>query len=83
MNLNLQLAGALAVEIPMPDGGQWNLRTVSDMKLRTFIPPGEPLELEAKIGTQDENSALVIVETRKGKRLAGSARVLFSTEGNS
>jgi len=83
MNLNLQLAGALAVEIPMPDGGRWNLRTVSDMKLRTFIPPGEPLELEAKIGTQDENSALVIVETRKGKRLAGSARVLFSTEGNS
>lgn len=83
MNLNIQLAAALADEIPAPDNGRWDLRTISDLKLRTFIPPGEQLELEAKIAACTENSITVIVETRKEKKLAGSARVTFATGGNS
>lgn len=79
MNLNLQLAAALAAEIP----GRWKLRTVSDLKLRSFIPPGEQLELEAKLGARTENSVIVIVETRKEKKLVGSARVSFALGGNS
>jgi 3-hydroxymyristoyl/3-hydroxydecanoyl-(acyl carrier protein) dehydratase len=79
MNLNLQLAAALAAEIP----GRWELRTVSDVKLRSFIPPGEQLELEAKLGARTENSATVIVETRKDKKLVGAARVSFTLGGNS
>jgi 3-hydroxymyristoyl/3-hydroxydecanoyl-(acyl carrier protein) dehydratase len=79
MNLNLQLAAALAAEIP----GHWELRTVSDVKLRSFIQPGEQLELEAKLGARTENSATVIVETRKGNRLVGGARVAFAPGGNS
>jgi hypothetical protein len=49
MNLNLQLAAALAAEFPRPAAGRWDLRTISDVKLRSFIPPGEQLELEAKL----------------------------------
>jgi len=44
MNLNLQLAAALAAEIP----GRWELHAISDVKLRSFIPPGATLRLEAK-----------------------------------
>jgi 3-hydroxymyristoyl/3-hydroxydecanoyl-(acyl carrier protein) dehydratase len=79
MNLNLQLAAALAAEIPAPDAGRWNLRTISDLKLRSFISPGEQLELEATLAGRAENCATVVVETRKGKKLAGSARVSFTT----
>jgi 3-hydroxymyristoyl/3-hydroxydecanoyl-(acyl carrier protein) dehydratase len=81
MNLNLQLAAALAAEIPAPGGGRWDLRAVSDVKLRAFIPPGEQLELEAKLGGRAKDSATVIVETRKGKKLVGGARVSFTTGG--
>jgi 3-hydroxyacyl-[acyl-carrier-protein] dehydratase len=83
MNLNLQLAAILAAEITAPGAGRWNLRTISDVKLRTFILPGEQLELEAKLFARDENSATMLVETRKGGKLAGSARVSFATGGNS
>ena len=79
MNLNLQLASALAAEIP----GHWELRTVSDVKLRSFIPPGEQLELEAKLGARTDNSITVIVETRKEKKRVGGARVSFVLGGNS
>jgi 3-hydroxymyristoyl/3-hydroxydecanoyl-(acyl carrier protein) dehydratase len=79
MNLNLQLAAMLVAEIP----GRWELKMVSDVKLRSFIPPGEQLELEAKLGAQTENSLMVIVETRKDKKLVGGARVSFALGGNS
>jgi 3-hydroxymyristoyl/3-hydroxydecanoyl-(acyl carrier protein) dehydratase len=78
MNQNIQLAAAFAAEIP----GRWDLRSISDVKLRSFIQPGEQLELEAKLGARTENSATVIVETRKGDRLVGGARVSFAHGGN-
>jgi 3-hydroxymyristoyl/3-hydroxydecanoyl-(acyl carrier protein) dehydratase len=77
MNLNLQLVAALAAEIPAPPGGRWNLKSVSDVKLRAFIPPGENLELEVKLDERVDDSATVIVETRKGKKLVGGARALL------
>ncbi|HUZ05964.1 MAG TPA: hypothetical protein VMV89_00595 [Candidatus Paceibacterota bacterium] len=94
MNRNMELAAALAGEIPLVGQASslsdrqdarptWKLHSVSDVKLRSFIPPGEQLELEAKLDACTENSATVIVETRKGKKLAGSARVSFATGGNS
>ena len=45
MNQNIQLAAAFATEIPAPAGSRWDLRTISDLKLRAFISPGEQLEL--------------------------------------
>ena len=83
MNQNVQFAAAFAAEIPVPAGSHWDLRTISDLKLRAFISPGEQLELEAKIAVRTENSITVIVETRKEKKLAGSVRVTFALGGNS
>ena len=94
MNQNVQFAAAFAAEIPtvgqassLSDGQDasptWNLRTISGLKLRAFISPGEQLELEAKIISRAENSLAMLVETRKEKKLAGSARVSFSAGENS
>ena len=75
MNVNLRLAAALAAEMP---GAPWKLRTVSDVKLRTFTPPGEVLECDARVTEHSDRNAVIAVETRKGKRNVGGAKVLLS-----
>src|SRR5262245_8755326 len=81
MDMNLQLAAALAAEVcPPANGNRWKLRAVSDVKLRAFIPPGETLELEVKLSERRDDSATLAVETRKGKKLIGGARVLLVPE---
>jgi 3-hydroxymyristoyl/3-hydroxydecanoyl-(acyl carrier protein) dehydratase len=77
MHMNLQLAAALAAEMPPPPGGQWTLRTVRDVKLRAFIPPGDILELEAKLNERAADSATVTMEIRKGQKTIGGARVVL------
>jgi 3-hydroxymyristoyl/3-hydroxydecanoyl-(acyl carrier protein) dehydratase len=81
MDMNLQLAAALAAEVSPPTNGtRWKLRAVSDVKLRAFIPPGETLELEVKLSERCDDSATLVVETRRGKKLIGGARVLLVPE---
>jgi 3-hydroxymyristoyl/3-hydroxydecanoyl-(acyl carrier protein) dehydratase len=76
MHLNLELASRLALEItPCEGSAGWALETISDVKLRTFIPPGEQLECEARLSQQTNGHALLAVETRNGKKLIGGARV--------
>lgn len=82
MHANLELAAHLVSEITQaPVGKTWRPGTISDMKLRAFIPPGEVLELEARLEECSEHAAELFVETRRGKRLIGSARVTFLSEG--
>ena len=73
MHMNLRLAASLA-------GEAWRMRSVTDVKLRAFTPPGEVLALEAKIGETTDDALEIIVETRNGKRLVGGGRVQFSRE---
>jgi 3-hydroxymyristoyl/3-hydroxydecanoyl-(acyl carrier protein) dehydratase len=81
MHANLQLAASLANESSRPRAGSaWQPRIISDMKLRAFISPGEELDLEAQIEEASEDALELGVETRKGKRLVGSARVRFTPE---
>jgi len=77
MHMNLQLAAALAAELPPPTGSQWTLRTIRDVKLRAFIPPGEILELEAKLNERATDSATVAMEIRKGQKIIGGARIVL------
>ncbi len=78
MHMNLQLAAQLAKEIPPPgNGGPWRLCRISNVKLRAFIPPGDKLELEAKLTESNEDSATIAVEIRKDKRRIGGARLLL------
>ena len=82
MHANLELAAHLMTDIALaPDGRTWRPGAISDMKLRAFIPPGEVLELEARLKECSEHKAELLVETRRGKRLVGSARVTFVSEG--
>lgn len=82
MHTNLQLAAMLLGEVASPAAGSWTPRMISDMKLRAFIPPGETLEVEARIEELSAESAELFVATRQGKRLAGSARVGFVSEAS-
>lgn len=77
MNMNLKLVDALAATVP---GGRWVARAVADMKLRSFIPPGTALDLEAKVLERTGDSLLVSVQTKADKRLQGAARVELSPE---
>ena len=81
MQMNLRLVGELAAQLPVngQPSARWKLHSVSDMKLRTFIPPGELLELEVKTITNDGTTAEVSVESRRNTRLVGAARVTLST----
>ena len=84
MNANLELAAALAAQLPAPPaGGSWTLRCLTDVKLRAFTPPGETLEIEARLSQLSTDSATVTVETRNGKRVVSGARVRLSAEAPS
>lgn len=78
LHVNLQLAAALAAELPP---ARWQLREVTDVKLRAFMPPGEHLHLEARLLGATADTAQMVVETRLGKRLIGGARVNLVAEG--
>jgi 3-hydroxymyristoyl/3-hydroxydecanoyl-(acyl carrier protein) dehydratase len=80
MHHQLQLAAAFAKEIPPPNGDAWSLRQISDMKLRSFIPPGSPLDLEVKLLGRGDQTAELALEARREQRLVGAARVLLGTE---
>jgi 3-hydroxymyristoyl/3-hydroxydecanoyl-(acyl carrier protein) dehydratase len=81
MNANLELVAMLAAQLPAPAaGGRWALTCVSDVKLRAFTPPGETLEIEARVNQLSTDTATVQVETRKGKRVISGARVLLAPE---
>ena len=81
MHKNLELAAALAGELPPPAaGGRWALRSVSDVKIRTFTPPGEKLEIEVKLEECATDAATLMVEARNARRSVGGARVNLVAE---
>jgi 3-hydroxyacyl-[acyl-carrier-protein] dehydratase len=81
MHSNLELAAALAAQLPPPArGARWALRGLSDVKLRAFTSPGETLEMEVRLNQLSTDAATMSVETRKGKRVISSARVLLAPE---
>jgi 3-hydroxymyristoyl/3-hydroxydecanoyl-(acyl carrier protein) dehydratase len=80
MHANLRTAAALADTVPTGPGARWVARMVSDVKLRTFIAPGETLRLEAKRSEGSDHSLNVAVESRINQRLIGSAEVEFARE---
>jgi 3-hydroxymyristoyl/3-hydroxydecanoyl-(acyl carrier protein) dehydratase len=80
MHANLQIAASLAAEVTAGDGAVWVPRVVSNVKLRTFIPPGETLSLEAKRNAYSATSLCIAVESRINQRLIGSAEIEFASE---
>jgi 3-hydroxymyristoyl/3-hydroxydecanoyl-(acyl carrier protein) dehydratase len=81
MEMKLKLAAALTSELPTPaERARWTIRTVSDMKLRAFIPPGEQLDMEARFTKLSGHTATVAVETRNQKRIVGAVRLLLALQ---
>ncbi len=81
MKANLELTAALATQLPPPAaGGQWVPRGMSDVKLRAFTPPGEILEIEARLSQLSPRAAIVSVTTRKDKKVISTGRVLLAPE---
>jgi 3-hydroxymyristoyl/3-hydroxydecanoyl-(acyl carrier protein) dehydratase len=79
MHANLHLAAALAAELASETPAIPPIRSVEDVKLRTFIPPGELLESEARVVEPDGGPPFISLESRKGKRLIGTARVCLAS----
>lgn len=76
MHFNLQLVGQLARQWLQPAGASgWKLQTIAGMKLRAFLPPGEKLELEAKLVDLQSEVATVAIASRRAGKPAGAARV--------
>jgi hypothetical protein len=53
------------------------------MKLRSFIPPGTVLELDARLKQRSEASAILAAEARAGKELLATSRLALKPEVNS
>jgi 3-hydroxymyristoyl/3-hydroxydecanoyl-(acyl carrier protein) dehydratase len=80
MHANLQAAGMLAAQVPLPDSTKWRSAIISDVKLRTFTSPGEQLDLTA-IRTERSNDTLIVdVESRNRQRLVAGARIQLTAE---
>jgi 3-hydroxymyristoyl/3-hydroxydecanoyl-(acyl carrier protein) dehydratase len=78
MHGNLRAAAILTCNGAGGNGRPWVPRTISDVKLRSFISPGETLALEARSTDRNGEQLTVAVESRIGTRLVGSAEIQFS-----
>jgi 3-hydroxymyristoyl/3-hydroxydecanoyl-(acyl carrier protein) dehydratase len=83
MHANIETAENLASQVPLPNGAEWRTERLSDLKLRTFIAPGETVEIEAKWIEQSEHGLSVTVESRIARRLVSSAEIHFVPEVDS
>jgi 3-hydroxyacyl-[acyl-carrier-protein] dehydratase len=77
MHLTLQLGALLATEIPPPANGRWVPWTIQDLKLRSFIPPGATLWIEARLKEQSHGSPSLNLETRSGKEVIATAGLVL------
>jgi hypothetical protein len=83
MHLGLQLGAMLVSELPSPASGRSGDWTILDMKLRSFIPPGTVLELDAWLKQRSEASAMLALEARTGRDRLATARLVLKPKLNS
>lgn len=76
--LLLEAGGTLALQLaaglpPVAGGGRFELASVSDVKVRSFTPPGQTVELSASLRDADDDAATVaLVASVAGKRMASA-----------
>jgi 3-hydroxymyristoyl/3-hydroxydecanoyl-(acyl carrier protein) dehydratase len=71
--------GAAENQESLPCG--WMPATIQDMKLRSFIPPGTHLQLQATLKQRTANSARVLLETRNGTEVIATSTLLLKPGG--
>jgi 3-hydroxymyristoyl/3-hydroxydecanoyl-(acyl carrier protein) dehydratase len=55
---------------------------VRDLKLRSFIAPGETMELDASVHAASSNEVELALELRSGRRKIGTARALYRAKSS-
>lgn len=80
MHTKLRLASRLATECPLPPGAVWKVQEVTSVKLRTFVAPGDTLQLEVRVQKCTDEQLNLTMESRRDQKVVGSARVLFKSE---
>jgi 3-hydroxymyristoyl/3-hydroxydecanoyl-(acyl carrier protein) dehydratase len=80
MHLNLKLGAALASEIAPPPRSRWAAGTILDMKLRSFVPPGATLRLEARLKQRSHDSVNLALETRTSKEMIATCGLTLKVE---
>jgi len=73
--MEAQLGFVAAFAEGFPGGGVWRATGTRDVKLRAFMPPGDVLQLSAELEEFSGDKALVLVQSRRGRKLNSSARV--------
>ena len=82
MDTNQKFAETFVAEIPTGKSAQvWKVSRMEDVKIRAFTPPGEALEMRAKIGEKTEDSLTIRMQTLKGGKRNSSAKIIFRSEG--
>jgi 3-hydroxyacyl-[acyl-carrier-protein] dehydratase len=82
LQTNLLLAAAISKELPLArTGNHWGIAAITDVKLRTFIAPGELLTLEATLAAQTDATATLRVDTRRQQRTVGAAQIHLAAQG--
>jgi len=80
---NLELACGLMENVaPATRGTRWFPREILDVKLRSFIPPGETLELGARVKESSNGTATVALQIRTAGKRIGSCRVNLALEND-
>ena len=75
LEMNSRISNAfLARDLPPTNGRAWRVRCMNGMKIRSFLPPGEQLEVRIDIEDRTEDTVDMLVVTRKGKRIVSGGR---------
>jgi len=78
--MEAQLGLVAAFAEGLPGGGLWRATGTRDVKLRAFMPPGDVLQLSAELEEFSGDKAVVLVQSRRGRKLNSSARVELVAE---
>jgi 3-hydroxyacyl-[acyl-carrier-protein] dehydratase len=81
MHVSLQVAGSFSAEIAPPAHGKWMPAAIQNMKLRSFIPPGASLQLQASLKQRTDDSVSLTVETRSGGEVIATTGLLLKPGG--
>jgi 3-hydroxymyristoyl/3-hydroxydecanoyl-(acyl carrier protein) dehydratase len=73
----MRLAARLAAERQAPPAGALLLRRMNNVKVRSFTPPGQALELGADATTQGDGTLRVELSARATDRAVATARVEY------
>jgi 3-hydroxymyristoyl/3-hydroxydecanoyl-(acyl carrier protein) dehydratase len=81
LDAQIQLGTGLASELPRPETPRLTPARVRDVKIRSFMSPGQELELEARLARRDDGAEVSLSARSDGKQIASARLELAPREG--